>query len=44
MRNRLIHGYFAVDYEIVWDIIFSKIPSLKIAVREIINKEKALFE
>jgi uncharacterized protein with HEPN domain len=21
LRNRLIHGYFVVDYDIVWDII-----------------------
>ena len=24
MRNRLIHGYFVVDYGIVWDIITKK--------------------
>ena len=28
MRDRLIHGYFGVDYEIVWDVIQSKIPLL----------------
>ena len=28
-RNRLIHGYFSVDIELVWDIIVSKIPELK---------------
>jgi len=21
MRNRMIHGYFAIDYRIVWDIV-----------------------
>lgn len=29
MRNRLIHGYFGVDYELVWDVVASKIPELK---------------
>lgn len=29
MRNRLIHGYFGVDYEIVWDVITRKIPELR---------------
>jgi len=23
MRNRMIHGYFAVDYRIVWDIVMT---------------------
>jgi uncharacterized protein with HEPN domain len=29
MRDRLIHGYFAVDYEIVWDVVDSKLPELR---------------
>ena len=29
MRDRLIHDYFGVDYEIVWDVITSEIPKLK---------------
>ena len=29
MRDRLIHGYFAVDYEIVWDAIQNKVPELQ---------------
>ena len=28
MRDRLIHGYFGVDYEIVWDAIQHNIPKL----------------
>ncbi len=28
MRNRLIHGYFSVDYEIVWDVALNKAPPL----------------
>ena len=29
MRDRLIHGYFAVDYDIVWDVIETKLPELR---------------
>jgi len=28
MRDRLIHGYFGVDYEIVWDVATQKAPTL----------------
>jgi len=29
MRDRLIHGYFAVDYDIVWDVVENKLPELR---------------
>ena len=29
MRDRLIHGYFGVDYELVWDVVIDKIPALR---------------
>jgi uncharacterized protein with HEPN domain len=28
LRNRLIHGYFAVDMNIVWQIVHTDIPAL----------------
>ena len=28
MRDRLIHGYFGVDYDLVWDVVLTKIPPL----------------
>ena len=37
-RNRLIHDYFGVDYDIVWDIIISKLPSLNDDIEDIINE------
>jgi uncharacterized protein with HEPN domain len=29
MRDRLIHGYFSVDYEIVWDVAKNKVPEIR---------------
>ena len=29
LRNKLIHAYFSVDYEIVWDVVRTDIPLLK---------------
>jgi len=26
MRDRLIHDYFGVDFELVWDVVHSRIP------------------
>ena len=34
MRDRLIHQYFAVDWDIVWEVIEKRIPELK----EIVTK------
>ncbi|MCK4265831.1 MAG: DUF86 domain-containing protein [Thermoplasmata archaeon] len=28
LRNRLIHGYFDVNYDIVWDTVVSDLPPL----------------
>jgi uncharacterized protein with HEPN domain len=36
-RDKLIHHYFGVDYQIVWDIIRVHLPKLKIAVNSILE-------
>ncbi len=36
MRNRLIHGYFDVDYFIVWEVAKNEIPKLLEVVRQAI--------
>jgi len=41
MRDRLIHGYFGVDYEIVWEVATDKAPELKKAVEAILNQEES---
>jgi uncharacterized protein with HEPN domain len=28
MRNRLIHGYVAVDYDILWGVVHADLPTL----------------
>ena len=40
IRNKIIHHYFGVDYDIVWDTINSDIPQLKETIEIIIEKEK----
>jgi uncharacterized protein with HEPN domain len=42
MRDRLIHDYFGVDYDIVWDVVENKIPSLREDVLEIFKQEDAI--
>jgi uncharacterized protein with HEPN domain len=37
MRDRLIHDYFGVDYELVWDVVVSKIPELRRGVESLIS-------
>jgi uncharacterized protein with HEPN domain len=38
-RDRLIHGYFSVDFDLVWDIIQNKIPGLDADIKRIIDLE-----
>ena len=40
MRDRLIHNYFAIDFEIVWDVVQNEIPTLKEKIEKIINYTK----
>ena len=37
MRDKLIHDYFGVDYDIVWDAVKSKIPQLKQKIQGILE-------
>jgi uncharacterized protein with HEPN domain len=37
MRDRLIHGYFGVDYELVWDVVQNKIPTLRSRLRTVLT-------
>ena len=37
MRNRLIHGYDAVDLDIVWQIVTQDMPGLITSLEEIVS-------
>jgi uncharacterized protein with HEPN domain len=36
LRDILIHEYFGIDGDIVWDIVQHKIPSLETAVKQLL--------
>ena len=39
-RNRLIHGYFSVDFELVWDVVANKITALQQQIKHILSQEE----
>jgi uncharacterized protein with HEPN domain len=39
MRDRIIHYYFGVNYNIVWQTIKDKLPELKRKIKDVINTE-----
>jgi len=38
LRHRLIHGYFVVDYKIVWYIVTEELPELKDKMKQILEE------
>ncbi len=43
MRDKLIHGYFSVNYKLVWDVVKNIIPEFKKQLQEIVNKNPDKF-
>ena len=39
MRDKIIHHYFGVDYDIVWDVAKNKAPVLKSQIENILKLE-----
>lgn len=37
MRDKLIHWYFGVDWEIVWDVVTNEIPKLRKQVKKLVD-------
>jgi uncharacterized protein with HEPN domain len=35
LRNRIVHDYFGLDLEMIWHILSSDLPELKIKIKEI---------
>ena len=42
-RDHLIHGYFMIDYDIVWDIMINRVPELRKQIVEILENDPILF-
>lgn len=40
MRDKLIHDYFGVDYDIVWDVVTNKVSALRVQIQEILKQER----
>lgn len=40
-RNVLAHEYFAVDYEIMWEIIKEKLPVLQNDIQKVLKEEQS---
>ena len=39
-RNRIVHDYFGIDYEIVWNIIKTTLPEFEIGIKAILEEIK----
>jgi len=39
-RDKLIHDYLGIDYDIVWDIVVEEVPKLRKNIKKILNDEK----
>jgi uncharacterized protein with HEPN domain len=38
MRDKIIHGYFGIDYEIVWKTIKERLPEIKPKIENILQE------
>lgn len=38
MRDKLIHDYFGVDYDVVWDVVSSEIPTLFHDIQQLLEQ------
>lgn len=36
-RNKIIHDYMSVDYELVWEIVIKDLPELKSQIEAIVG-------
>ena len=37
MRNRLVHGYFAVDFDILWTVVHDDLPGLITTLEDLVE-------
>lgn len=41
LRNILIHEYFGIDMDIVWDVIENYLPDLEVETRRVLENERS---
>ncbi len=39
-RNRIVHGYFSIDLNIVWQLIIKDLPELEIKLKALAKEDK----
>lgn len=42
MRDKLIHQYFGVDYDLVWDVVVNEVPLLRKQIEAILVDESGM--
>ena len=43
LRDRVIHGYFRIDYSIVWDVIRNALPAVEPAIEALLIQREKIF-
>jgi uncharacterized protein with HEPN domain len=38
LRDKLIHHYFGVDWNVVWDVITNKLPELQVQLEQLVDE------
>ncbi|MCA1673932.1 MAG: DUF86 domain-containing protein [Actinobacteria bacterium] len=39
MRNRVVHDYFEVDLDILWEVVSSDVPKLRVQLTAMVDEE-----
>jgi uncharacterized protein with HEPN domain len=40
MRDKIVHDYTGIDYRVVWDVVQTDLPDLKIRLKNITKQQK----
>ena len=39
LRDRIIHGYFSIDYSIVWNVISTDLPAIEPGITSLLERQ-----